>query len=153
MATSILFGIQSSKLFAAVCWLSLFPPLFRFCLYVSLSASPPQWYLTVCQSVWKFKIAFLCSYYYLCCQNSQALYRICCGLSWCPARCRQDESPGGTRSCSTAASASESPSDGWGPPGSGTASPQTLGALAVVHVPPLSIRSPNCSPPPRQGWE
>ena len=83
----------------------------------------------------------------------KGLYRICCGPSWCPARFHRDGSPGGSRSCSRAAAASGSPSGGWGPPGSGTASPRTRGAPAAARVPPSSVPSPSCSPPPRLGWE
>lgn len=82
-----------------------------------------------------------------------ALYRICCSPSWCPAQFHRGGSPGESRSCSKAAAASESLSDGWGQPGSGTASPRTPGDPAAVRVLPSSVRLPSCSPPHRLGWE
>ena len=81
------------------------------------------------------------------------LYQICCGLSWCPARCRQYGSPGGSRSCSKAASASESLSDGLGPPGFWTASLRTPGAPAAAPVLPSSAPLRSCSLQPRLEWE
>lgn len=80
------------------------------------------------------------------------MYRICCGLSWFPAQCRRDGSPGGIRSCSRAADASEFPSDGWGLPGSGIASPTILGGPAADCDPPSSVPS-SCSPQHRRAWE
>lgn len=80
------------------------------------------------------------------------MYRICCDLSLFPARCRRDGSPGGIRSCSRAADASEFPSDGWGSPGSGTASPTIPGGPAADHDPPSSVPS-SCSPRHRRAWE
>lgn len=80
------------------------------------------------------------------------MYRICCGLSLFPAQCRRDGSPGGIRSCSRAADASEFPSDGWGLPGSGIASPTILGGPAADCDPPSSVPS-SCSPQHRRAWE
>lgn len=79
------------------------------------------------------------------------IYRICCGLFSFPAQCRRDGSPGGIRSCSRAVVASESPSGGWGLPGSGKASP-TIGVLAADRDPPSSAPS-SCSPQHRRAWE
>lgn len=80
------------------------------------------------------------------------MYRICYDLSLFPAQCRQDGSPGGIRSCSRAADASEFPSDGWGLPGSGIASPTIPGGPAADHDPPSSVPS-SCSPQHRRAWE
>lgn len=80
------------------------------------------------------------------------MYRICCGLFLFPAQSRRDGSPGGIRSCSRAADASEFPSDGWGLPGSGIASPTILGGPAADHDPPSSVPS-SCSPQHRRAWE
>lgn len=80
------------------------------------------------------------------------IYRICCGLFLFPAQCRRDGSPGGIRSCSRAADASEFPSDGWGLPGSGIASPTILGGPAADRDPPSSVPS-SCSPQHRRAWE
>lgn len=80
------------------------------------------------------------------------MYRICYDLSLSPAQCRRDGSPGGIRSCSRAADASEFPSDGWGSPGSGIASPTIPGGPAADHDPPSSVPS-SCSPQHRRAWE
>lgn len=80
------------------------------------------------------------------------MYRICCGLSLFPAQCRRDGSPGGIRSCSRAAVASESPSDGWGWPGSGKAFLTIQGVPAADRGPPSSVPS-SCSPQPPLAWE
>lgn len=62
------------------------------------------------------------------------LYQICYGLSWCLALCHRAVSRGGTRSCSTAASSVESPSDASDPTAcSATTSPPTPGARSSVR--------------------
>lgn len=61
-------------------------------------------------------------------------YQICYGLSWCLALCHRAVSRGGTRSCSTAASSVESPSDASDPTAcSATTSRPTPGARSSVR--------------------